>query len=158
MLNFEAPALSSESGLCLSPILFTPPILTFGEGNDSPLQYSCLENSMDRGAWWGIVHEVAKSQTQLSNYHLYWLYSQFWRKQKSPDINSRRKENFSSHFLEKFKCLQALACRIGWNIKSIIVLLLEGNEAVVQEVSIFTEMKLVLVRNRPWWDRKHSNH
>ena len=63
MLNFEAPTLSSESGLCLSPILFTPPILTFGEGNDSPLQYSCLENSMDRGAWWGIVHEVAKSDT-----------------------------------------------------------------------------------------------
>ena len=34
-----------------------------GEGNGNPLQYSCLENSMDRGAWWAIVHEVAKSQT-----------------------------------------------------------------------------------------------
>ena len=34
-----------------------------GEGNDNPLQYSCLENSMDRGAWWPTVHEVAKSQT-----------------------------------------------------------------------------------------------
>ena len=30
------------------------------EGNDNPLQYFCLENSMDRGAWWAIVHEVAK--------------------------------------------------------------------------------------------------
>ena len=30
------------------------------------LQYSCLENPMDRGAWWAIVHGVAKSQTQLS--------------------------------------------------------------------------------------------
>ena len=38
-----------------------------GEGNDNPLQYSCLENPMDRGAWWAIVHEVAKSQTQVSN-------------------------------------------------------------------------------------------
>ena len=34
-----------------------------GEGNGNPLQYSCLENSMDRGAWWAIVHEAAKSQT-----------------------------------------------------------------------------------------------
>ena len=33
------------------------------EGNDNPLQYSCLENSMDRGAWWAIVHGVTKSQT-----------------------------------------------------------------------------------------------
>ena len=32
-----------------------------GEGNDNPLQYSCLENPMDRGAWWAIVQEVAKS-------------------------------------------------------------------------------------------------
>ena len=36
-----------------------------GEGNGSPLQYSCLENHMDRGAWWAIVHGVTKSQTQL---------------------------------------------------------------------------------------------
>ena len=34
-----------------------------GEGNDNPLQYSGLENSMDRGAWWATVHEVAKSWT-----------------------------------------------------------------------------------------------
>ena len=38
-----------------------------GEGNDSPLQYSCLENPMDREAWRAIVHRVAKSQTQLSD-------------------------------------------------------------------------------------------
>ena len=36
-----------------------------GEGNGNPFQYSCLENPMDRGALWSIVHEVAKSQTQL---------------------------------------------------------------------------------------------
>ena len=34
-----------------------------GVGNDNPLQYSCLENSMDRGGWWAIVHEVTKSWT-----------------------------------------------------------------------------------------------
>ena len=38
-----------------------------GEGNGYPLQYSCLENPMDRGAWWATVHEGAKSQTQLSD-------------------------------------------------------------------------------------------
>ena len=34
-----------------------------GIGNGNPLQYYCLENSMDRGAWWATVHGVAKSQT-----------------------------------------------------------------------------------------------
>ena len=38
-----------------------------GEGNGNPLQYSCLENPMDREAWWATVHGVAKSWTQLSN-------------------------------------------------------------------------------------------
>ena len=37
-----------------------------GEGNGCPLQYSCPENSMDRGAWWATVHRVAESRTQLS--------------------------------------------------------------------------------------------
>ena len=36
-----------------------------GEGIGNPLQYSCLENSMDRGAWWATVHRVAKGQTRL---------------------------------------------------------------------------------------------
>ena len=38
-----------------------------GKGNGKPVQYSCLENPMDRGAWWATVHGVAESQTQLSN-------------------------------------------------------------------------------------------
>ena len=38
-----------------------------GEGNGNPLQYSCLENPKDRGAWWATVHRVAKNQTKLSN-------------------------------------------------------------------------------------------
>ena len=39
-----------------------------GEGNGNPLQYSCLENPMDGGAWWATVHGVAKSWTQLSDF------------------------------------------------------------------------------------------
>ena len=52
----DARDLGSVPGLGRSP----------GEGNGNPLQYSCLENPMDRGAWWG-VHGAAKSQTRLSN-------------------------------------------------------------------------------------------
>ena len=33
---------------------------SFGEGNDNPLQYACLQNPMDRGAWWATAHGVAK--------------------------------------------------------------------------------------------------
>ena len=40
----------------------------FGEGNGTPLQYSCLENPMGGGAWWAAVHGVAKSQTRLSDF------------------------------------------------------------------------------------------
>ena len=43
-----------------------------GEGNVNPLQYSCLENPMDQGAWWATVHGVAKSQTRLSDF-TFWL-------------------------------------------------------------------------------------
>ena len=39
-----------------------------GEGNGNLLQYSCLENLMDGGAWWAKVHGVAKSQTRLSDF------------------------------------------------------------------------------------------
>ena len=39
-----------------------------GEGNGSPLQYSCLENSLDGGAWWATVHGVTKSWTRLSDF------------------------------------------------------------------------------------------
>ena len=39
-----------------------------GEGNGNPLQYSCLENSMDGGPWWATVRGVTKSRTQLSDF------------------------------------------------------------------------------------------
>ena len=44
-----------------------------GVGNGTPLQYSCLENPMDRGAWWAAVHGVARSRTRLS----FWLHFHF---------------------------------------------------------------------------------
>ena len=45
-----------------------------GEGNGNPFQYSCLENSTDRGAWQATVHRVTKSQTRLSRFHFLYIY------------------------------------------------------------------------------------
>ena len=49
-----------------------------GEGIGYPLQFSCLENSMDRGAWWAMVHGVAKSQTRQGNFHSLTHSVQLW--------------------------------------------------------------------------------
>ena len=54
---YQADEVDSVPGLGRSP----------GGGNGNPIQYSCLRNLMDRGAWWATVHEVAKSQTRLSD-------------------------------------------------------------------------------------------
>ena len=53
----------------------------FREGNGTPLQYSCLENPMDRGAWWAAVHGVARSRTQLSDFTFTFLH---WRRKWQP--------------------------------------------------------------------------
>ena len=55
---YDAGDLGSVSGSGGSP----------GEGNGNPLQYSCLENPMDRGAWWATVPGITKSQTRLSDF------------------------------------------------------------------------------------------
>ena len=57
-----------------------------GGGNGTPFQYYCLENSMDRGAWWATVHVVAKSQTGLSqnmNKGREGMQRQGWRSQET---------------------------------------------------------------------------
>ena len=51
-----------------------------GEGNSYPLQYSCLENSMDRGAWQAVVHGVTNSQTPLSDFHFHTRCIESWAK------------------------------------------------------------------------------
>ena len=51
----------------LIPSFFADSYQHDAEGNGNPLQYCCLENPMDGGAWWAAVHVVAKSQIRLSN-------------------------------------------------------------------------------------------
>ena len=58
--NSKQYIVHSASKMLLSPVL--------GEGNGTPLRYSCLENPMDGGAWWAAVHGVAKSRTRLSDF------------------------------------------------------------------------------------------
>ena len=50
------------------PLIYFLSLWIFGEGNGTPLQYSCLENPMDGGAWWAAGHGVAKSRTRLSDF------------------------------------------------------------------------------------------
>ena len=49
-------------------MLFVRHLLMFGDDNGTPLQYSCLENPMDRGAWWAAVYGVVEGRTQLSDF------------------------------------------------------------------------------------------
>ena len=82
------PANAEDSGAMGSiPWLRRSP----GEGNGNPLQYSCLENSMDRAVWWATVHGVPKSWTWLSNWAcpraVYWSFC-FHCYQKQLDIRS----------------------------------------------------------------------
>ena len=54
-----------------------------GEGNGTPLQYSCLENPMDGGAWWATVHWVAQSRTGLSDF-TFTFHFMHWRRKWQP--------------------------------------------------------------------------
>ena len=51
-----------------TPLLLLLLVYNLGEGNGTPLQYSCLENPMDEGAWWAAVHGVVKSRTRLKDF------------------------------------------------------------------------------------------
>ena len=54
-----------------------------GGGNDNALQYFCLENPMDRGAWWAAVHGVTKSRTRLRDFSLLFTFMH-WRRKWQP--------------------------------------------------------------------------
>ena len=65
----ESSCLGENPGIIFAYRMFLSVLSELlGEGNGTPLQYSCLENPMDGGAWWTAVHGVAKSRTQLSDF------------------------------------------------------------------------------------------
>ena len=68
ILGFHSGSKSKESACNVGDLDLIPGLgRSPGEVNDYPFKYSCLENPMDRGAWRGTVHGVAKSQTQFSD-------------------------------------------------------------------------------------------
>ena len=54
--------------VCMELLKIVKLYKVYGEGNGTPLQYSCLENPMDGGAWWAAVHGIVRSRTRLSNF------------------------------------------------------------------------------------------
>ena len=61
------------------------PSVPLGEGDGTPLHYSCLENPMDGGAWWAEVHGVSRSWTRLSNFTLFFpFHALLWRRKWQP--------------------------------------------------------------------------
>ena len=76
-LHYYEPENDNSFSTCFHHLKVLRIIL--GEGNGTPLQYSCLGNPMDRGAWWAAVHGVSKSWTRLSNFTF-----MYWRRQWQP--------------------------------------------------------------------------
>ena len=68
-------------GSMVNPQVILTPRIFEGEGNGTPLQYSCLENPMDGGAWWAAVRGVVKSRTRLSDFTFTFMH---WRRKWQP--------------------------------------------------------------------------
>ena len=80
LMELESPAgrFFTQWDTWEAPAICTHIYIYMGEGNGNPFQYSCLENSVDRGAWWAAVHGVAQGRTLLKwlssgNIHIYLL-------------------------------------------------------------------------------------
>ena len=94
-----------------------------GEGNGDPLQYSCLKNPMDRGAWWATVHGVEKSWTRLSDWAFWEV---LFKKEHVLFERNLRKFNLLVLLLI-FKSGGCLICDIKTFPLLFIFLMLEGN-------------------------------
>ena len=94
-----------------------------GGGHGNPLQYSCLENPVDRGAWWATVHRVEKSRMQLkplsTRLHVYGLPKWFSGKESTCQCSRRRRHKFDP-WVEKipwrssWQPIQYSCLRIPW--------------------------------------------
>ena len=117
-------------------------VVRTGEGDGTPLQYSCLENPMDGGAWWAAVREVAKSQTWLSDFtftfHFYALEKEMaihssvlaWRIPGTGEPG--RRPSMGSHSWTRLKRLSSSSSSSSRSGKDIELTLLE-NLPYIQE-------------------------
>ena len=84
-------------GSCCPSTYLSMLYLWWGEGNGNPVQYSCLENPMDGGAWWAAVHGVARSWTRLSDFTFIFTFINWRRKwQPTPVILSGKSQGRGS--------------------------------------------------------------
>ena len=95
------------------------------EGNGNPLQYSCLESPMDRGAWWAKVHGIAESQTTFSSNKEYWIRNPHHKTYRArPSMCNKNSQAVDDHYMTiymwhftskrkfKWKWLSEHMCRI----------------------------------------------
>ena len=85
-----------------------------GGGNGNPLQYACLENSMDRRAWQATFHGVAKSQTWLNDEHFYFLLPRGVRRHFWSILRDIRSACISAWFFFHFSSLAYFKCKWPW--------------------------------------------
>ena len=106
---FIHPPLVAQTIKCLPAMRRAPSLIpgwgrSSGEGNGTPLQYSCLENPMDRGAWQATVHGVAKSWTQLRDFTFTYFIGLFSKFSKISHMRQWPKG------VAQIKCLVSVSC------------------------------------------------
>ena len=100
-----------------------------GEGHDHPLQYSCLEHLMDRGAWWATVHRITKSQIQLKRLSMHSMTLQFPLKSYSQPCGIRW---LMQKYCQSIPCVDLLS----QHVLEEVALELESSEKEVEICSV----------------------
>ena len=124
-----------------------------GEGNGYPLQYSCQENPMDRGAWWATVHGVPKSWTQLSNTFTFSFLAKLWKfwTSVSSSINWERLTLGSTWRVNAITYIKYAWCLMGvgwWTFSRI-----HGNRSSLKKSSfvVWSQGSALSVRTSGWY-------
>ena len=85
-----------------------------GIGNSNPLQYCCVENPMDRGAWWATVHRIAKSQTWLKRLSMWSRQGKVGRNAKFLDKGHRHREGQTQELMTQYMALARFYQLVAW--------------------------------------------
>ena len=97
-------------------------IYILGEGNGSPLQYSCLENPLDRGAWWAAVYGIAQSWTQMKRLGISIIYflERIFISSKLNAINELQKNSGNVNLTVINLNSTNTQCMLFWNFTELI--------------------------------------
>ena len=121
-----------------------------GEGNGNPLQYSCLENPMDRGAWWATVHGIAKSRTWISDFTFTFTLHPINLKTKGKERKKKQtnKKKNSVDIIKKcfWRKHYSLWVPGFWGQTTWILILSRS----------FNLIRLLINMSKPWWALDHK--